>query len=129
MDFLFYLKLCGFAAMGLVSAVAMRRELAACLELGLAWPGWLTFPAGEIDLFGSPSLVTNAWRHLMSVDVMGAQSNVVVTVPCAAGATNSPVGFFCAADLSDSDGDGLTDAEERLVHRGFGCQTLVIRFG
>ena len=65
MDLLFCLKLCGVAAMGLVAAVAMRRELAACLELGLAWPGWLTFPAGEIDLFGSPSLVTNAWRRLM----------------------------------------------------------------
>ena len=86
------------------------------VELGLAWPGWLTFPDDAIDLFGSSSLVTNAWRRLMSVDVMGAQSNVVVTVPCAADTTNSPVGFFCAADLSDSDGDGLTDAEERLVH-------------
>ena len=203
MDLVFYLKLCGLAAMGLVAALVLRRGLAGChervrgmpawqraaamaflavavacgggktngvdgaggaasprlaaaspvlrqgpaaapdlvdvalptnfpaltnlcfwkiapaadgVELGLAWPGWLTFPAGEIDLFGSSSLVTNAWRRLMSVDVMGAQSNVVVTVPCAADTTNSPVGFFCAADLSDSDGDGLTDAEERLVH-------------
>lgn len=32
MDFLFCLKLCGFAAVGLIAAVALRRELAACHE-------------------------------------------------------------------------------------------------
>ena len=32
MGFLFYLKLCGFAAMGLVAALVLRRGLAECHE-------------------------------------------------------------------------------------------------
>ena len=40
MDFLFYLKLCGFAAMGLVAALVLRRELAACHERVRRMSAW-----------------------------------------------------------------------------------------
>ena len=40
MDFLLYLKLCGFAAMGLVAAVALRRGLAACHERVRGMSAW-----------------------------------------------------------------------------------------
>ena len=40
MDFLFYLKLCGFAAMGLVAALVFRRGLAACHERVRGMSAW-----------------------------------------------------------------------------------------
>ena len=87
------------------------------VTLGLAWPAALPLANGCIDLYGSWRLSTNDWMRLAEVDISCAESNAVVELPFSALPTNAMenAAFFVAADQSDSDGDGLSDAYERLV--------------
>ena len=87
------------------------------VTLGLAWPAALPLANGCIDLYGSWRLSTNDWMRLAEVDISCAESNAVVELPFSAFPTNAMenAAFFVAADQSDSDGDGLSDAYERLV--------------
>jgi hypothetical protein len=68
------------------------------------------------DCVGTLTVVTNAnggGTHVVELPYSGAlYTNVIPSV-----VTNWPIhsAFFTAADLNDTDGDGLTDATERLV--------------
>ncbi len=87
------------------------------VALGIAWPESMAFTNGCLDVFGSHVLLSNAWTRLAVVDVSAAHSNAVVELPFALFPTNAmeETAFFVAADQSDSDGDWISDAMERLV--------------
>ena len=87
------------------------------VALGLAWPPAISLTNDCIDLYGSWRLSTNGWAHLAEVDVSSAASNAVVELPFSSFPTNAmeETAFFAAADQSDSDSDGLSDAYESLV--------------
>ncbi|MCQ2393356.1 MAG: hypothetical protein MJ249_03630 [Kiritimatiellae bacterium] len=90
---------------------------AVSVTLGLAWPENQTIYGRRIDIFGSWDLKSHDWRRICEVDVSGASSNAVVEVARADFPNNAmeTIAFFRAASKEDSDGDGLTDAEERMV--------------
>ena len=87
------------------------------VALGLAWPPAISFTNDCIDLYGSWRLSTNGWARLAEVDVSSAASNAVVELQFSSFPTNAmeETAFFAAADQSDSDSDGLSDAFESLV--------------
>ena len=84
--------------------------------LRVAWPPTLAFPGDAFDVFAQSVLATNGWDVAGRVEVAAAEGEAVVEVPHACLPEPShPSMFFTLALLTDSDGDGLTDAYERLV--------------
>jgi len=87
------------------------------VSLGLAWPSACQFTNSMLDLYGTWRLASNVWTHLAQVNVRNAESNAVVEVMFSLFPTNAmeESAFFTVADQSDADGDGASDALERLV--------------
>ena len=86
------------------------------VAFGIAWPEGMTFVNDMLDLFGSGTLRSNGWTRVAEVAVGSARSNAVVEVLFSDFPTNAmeSAAFFQMASQEDSDGDGLSDAEERL---------------
>ena len=81
--------------------------------LSAAWPDGFSVPGGLLDLYASPVVGSSVWTYVGSLGVSPAETNVVVEIPSAALPDGSGSrAFFRLAALLDSDGDGLTDAEE-----------------
>ncbi len=87
------------------------------VTLGLAWPDGLILPNGRLDVFGHWRLAPDGWTRLAQVDVSGAQPPVVVSIDIDRFPTNAMTraAFFRLATQEDTDGDGLTDADEAWV--------------
>ena len=84
------------------------------VTLGLAWPDGLILPNGRLDVFGHWRLAPDGWTRLAQVDVSGEQSPVAVEIGIDTFPTNAMAraAFFRLATQDDTDGDGLSDADE-----------------
>ena len=90
--------------------------------LGAAWPTSFVWTNNIMDVFSSSTLQPEAWHRLTTLEIPFGASNFVarfekvqndaVSTSC----NTSSCGFFFLADCTDSDGDGLTDAEELRVY-------------
>ena len=91
------------------------RPVGQSVTFDVAWlPG---YPRGSaLDVFGTPGIAAPAWGRLRREPVPPWASAHTFTVDLPGPAGWAAAGFFQVADLTDSDGDGLTDAEERLVY-------------
>jgi len=90
---------------------------ASYVSLGIAWPSSASLTNDLIDLYGHWRLASNGWSRLARIDVSGALSNAVAQLTAEDFPTNvmENAAFFRLASQSDSDSDGLTDAEEEWV--------------
>ena len=89
------------------------------VEIQAAWLPEYPLPGSALDRFGSTNLSNPKWVHL------GTQALTPPEVAAAAAALPVDLsgrgpgwagrGFFAAASLVDSDGDGLSDAWEELI--------------
>jgi len=88
------------------------------VQLGLAWPSSFLFTNDLVDIYGHWQLTTNGWSRLAQVDVSTALSNAVAEISFDDFPTNimQQTAFFRLASQTDTDGDGLTDAEEEWVY-------------
>ena len=82
----------------------------------VSWPFNDLLPSSLLDVFSARECNANAWTFCGSVSVPAATNEVVV----AAFIQDSPISvfgrqFFRIGTKADSDGDGLSDAFERLV--------------
>ena len=84
------------------------------VTLGVAWPDGLSLPNGRLDVFGHWRLAPGGWTRLAQVDVSGEQSPVAVEIGVDRFPTNAMAraAFFRLATQDDTDGDGLSDADE-----------------
>ena len=84
------------------------------VTLGVAWPDGLSLPNGRLDVFGHWRLAPDGWTRLAQVDVSGEQSPVAVEIGVDRFPTNAMAraAFFRLATQDDTDGDGLSDADE-----------------
>ena len=87
------------------------------VSFGIAWPESAFFTDNRLDLYGNWRLATNEWSHLAQINIAEARSNVIVSLPFTAFPTSAmeKAAFYLVAKRDDSDGDGLSDAFERLV--------------
>lgn len=86
-------------------------------ELALSWNPMLP-PVGNVaNIYATTSLERPAyWKKLFFVDASGTSSDIVFSVSHALVSTNHfTSAFFTAGDETDTDFDGLSDADERLV--------------
>lgn len=86
-------------------------------ELALSWNPMLP-PVGNVaNIYATTSLERPAyWKKLFFVDASGTSSDIVFSVSHALVSTNHfTSAFFTAGDETDTDFDGLADADERLV--------------
>ena len=91
----------------------------ASVELEAAWDASYPLPGGAIDIFGKPCLLARRWcflgrRELTADELLARRCVIVIDLP-QGGGDWSAAGFFTAANLTDTDQDGLTDAYEKLV--------------
>lgn len=89
------------------------------VRFGVSWPVGMVTGNSRLDVFCNSRLATNGWLRIAEVFPLAALSNLVVEVDNNAilEASGEDSAFFRMASGEDSDGDGLTDAEERW---GFG---------
>lgn len=82
----------------------------------VSWPINESLPSSSLDVFSASECNTNIWTFCDSVSVLAA-TNEIVIVASIAGSPISALGrhFFRVGTKVDSDGDGLSDAFERLV--------------
>ena len=87
--------------------------------LGLCWPlGW-NLTNQYADIIGTHTLETsNDWCYLSLIDLSVAQSNLAAKIEYGDFPTNAmeTAAFFRASTRLDTDGDGLSDWEERYCH-------------
>ena len=88
------------------------------IAIALAWPEEMSFTNRAIDIFGNWRPSSNGWSRLAQVDVAYVNSNAVVEIGDSLFPTNlmDDAAFFRASSQDDTDGDGLTDAEERWTY-------------
>jgi hypothetical protein len=82
----------------------------------VSWPINESLPSSSLDVFSASDCDTNIWTFCDSVSVL-AVTNEIVVAASIAGSPISALGrhFFRVGTKVDSDGDGLSDAFERLV--------------
>jgi hypothetical protein len=92
------------------------RFTAGYFHADVAWMPGYPFPEGTLDVFGSPG-AWGKWRKLGSVpvpDPLAGWMPVSIALPADPGWASA--GFVTVANRADNDGDGLTNAEETLIH-------------
>ena len=109
----------GFAGMPCVSNLTVAAILRGSNETAnvVAWhPSFR--PLGDlVDFYGGANLTDFA--RLFTLDVAQCASNalVVVSDEDVSGMDCNAQGFFAVGDATDTDGDGLSDTDERFVYR------------
>ncbi len=85
--------------------------------LSAEWPEDFALPGGLLDIYASSALESNEWSYVCSIPLAPGVTNMDVEVSSDALPDGSgDHAFFRLDALQDSDGDGISDAEE--VARG-----------
>jgi len=89
------------------------------LALDVAWEDGYPLPGNALDIFGTPDLSLPRWHYLWEEplspsDLLAREREILLDI---SGLDWVSSGFFWAANKVDTDGDGLTDAYERLVSK------------